>query len=649
MLKQYIHLLVVTFFLATGTVVAANNSSLQQQRKIFEQAKKALQTHQLTQYNKLYQQLNGYPLQPYLDYLYLHHRLDRVSVKKVNQFIQDNPNTFYAERLRSRWLDKLAAKKQWQTYIDVYQAPQSAARECHYVNALFQTGQQQRAYEAIPALWLVPRSQHKNCDPVFKFGKQKGLLTSELVKQRMFLALRDNQFSLAKFLAKTLPDKAAQIAWIDRWQKMHKAPDALLKQLPVANKPSQATVSLAHDTMQSREIIAHGIKRLARKSAEKAHQHWQRIQTDYHFSEQDLIDTQTYIARRAALSRKPYTLKLYQDLPNDPWRARAALWAQDWQATQDAILSLNSEEQQSTRWQYWLARSLEQLGDQTTALETYQQILNQRDYYSFLASDRLQQSYQMNHQPIAINEAELTQLLDMPSVQRLKEFYHLHMKLEARREGYSLKKQLTPYQLQLLATQTHQWGWHNQTIAVLGKARYWDAIDLRFPVLYEKELSQASKKTGIDTSWLMGIARQESAFNPIARSRVGALGLMQVMPKTGKLIAKIIKSPLRSSKDLLKPRKNIELGSAYLKHVYEMNQNNPVLATASYNAGPHRVKRWMPAHDLPADIWAENIPFNETRHYVQNVMAYAAIFDHQRKQPIKRVSDRMPVVKAIKP
>jgi soluble lytic murein transglycosylase len=57
----------------------------------------------------------------------------------------------------------------------------------------------------------------------------------------------------------------------------------------------------------------------------------------------------------------------------------------------------------------------------------------------------------------------------------------------------------------------------------------------------------------------------------------------------------------------------------------------------------------MPAHDLPADIWAENIPFNETRHYVQNVMAYAAIFDHQRKQPIKRVSDRMPVVKAIKP
>jgi soluble lytic murein transglycosylase len=159
----------------------------------------------------------------------------------------------------------------------------------------------------------------------------------------------------------------------------------------------------------------------------------------------------------------------------------------------------------------------------------------------------------------------------------------------------------------------------------------------------------AKKKTGIDTSWLMGIARQESAFNPIARSRVGALGLMQVMPKTGKLIAKIIKSPLRSSKDLLKPRKNIELGSAYLKHVYEMNQNNPVLATASYNAGPHRVKRWMPAHDLPADIWAENIPFNETRHYVQNVMAYAAIFDHQRKQPIKRVSDRMPVVKAIKP
>jgi soluble lytic murein transglycosylase len=215
------------------------------------------------------------------------------------------------------------------------------------------------------------------------------------------------------------------------------------------------------------------------------------------------------------------------------------------------------------------------------------------------------------------------------------------MQLEARRQLYHLMQTLSKDELMLLASITHEWKWHNQTIAILGKARYWDALDLRFPVLFEQDMLQASKTTGIDASWLLAIARQESAFNPSARSQVGAKGLMQIMPATGKLIAKLINKPLKHTAELLKPKRNIELGSAYLKHVYDENQQNLILATASYNAGPHRVKNWLPDQKIDADIWIENIPFNETRKYTRNVLAYSAIFDYQRNQPITRLSQTM--------
>jgi soluble lytic murein transglycosylase len=162
-------------------------------------------------------------------------------------------------------------------------------------------------------------------------------------------------------------------------------------------------------------------------------------------------------------------------------------------------------------------------------------------------------------------------------------------------------------------------------------------------------MKQAGQITGLNPSWLMAIARQESAFNPQARSHAGARGLMQLMPATGKLTAKLIKAPLKHTNELYQPDRNISLGSAYLRKMLDDNQSNPVLATASYNAGPHRVVKWLPNQTLEAPIWAENIPFNETRHYVQNVMTYAAIFDHQRNQTIKPLSQRMPAVQPKKP
>lgn len=631
-MKFTLFLVVFSFF--SNTAIA--NDQLKQQQVTFQFAKKALETNQISTFKKLNSQLQGYPLQPYLDYLYLRHRLSYTNEKAISQFLEQQQGTFYAKRLRNSWLNTLAHEKKWSSFLKQYQSPQSTARQCLRLQALINTGRQAEAIQDIPSLWLVPRSQHKNCDPAFKFWQGKGLLTDNLRWQRIMLAVHSNQFSLARYLAKSLKNPQQANRLISAWQQANDSPQAFLN-------------SKITDNWNNRDVIKHAIKRLSRKSTEDAHTTWGKLSQAYAFSEQDKLTVQRDIAKRAALRREDRTLEYFSDIPNEPWRVRAALWQQDWPAVHEAVLSLNLNEQQQPRWQYWLARSQAELGQQEEAINTYQALISKRDFYGFLSADRLQQTYQMNHNPIYSEQVELDSLLQRPPVARLQEFYALEMNLEARRQAYALKQQLSPRELQLLATLTHKWKWHHQTIALLGKAKYWDALNLRFPLVYNNPILLAAKKNGMDPSWLLGIARQESAFNPHARSHVGATGLMQLMPKTGKQIARLINKPLKNTSELLVPERNIQLGSAYLRRMYDKNQHNPVLATASYNAGPHRVARWLPKQTLPADIWIENIPFNETRRYTQSVLSYAAIFDYQRKQEITPLSTRMPAVHAKKP
>lgn len=617
--------------------LATNKAELAQQRTIFQQAKKALATHQIAQFNTLKNKLDNYPLQSYLDYLYLRHRFNVTDGKIISEFIQNNPNTFYADKLRNGWLTYLAESQQWSTFLKHLPSSASTSQQCSRLQALIKTGHAEQALADTPSLWLVGHSQNKKCDPAFKYWQNQGFLTDDLRWQRIQLALQENQFNLAMYLAKSFKANHPAHRSIQLWKKSHSQPRTLLKQLK--------TSSLNKDQDISRKIIKHAIERLSRKSTDQAYAYWQQIQGQYKFNEQDQISIQSTIANRAALNREQRTLEYFGDLANEEWRVRAALWQQDWKAVRKAVLSLNHEKQVTTRWQYWLGRSQAELGEQQTANQTFQNIIMQRDYYAFLAADKLGQPYQMNHRPIVYQKTEFETFSQLPAVTALGEFYNLGMQLEARRQAYKLKQSMNPRQLQLLATLTHKWQWHNQTIALLGKAKYWDALDLRFPIVYDMAILKASKKNGIDPSWLFGIARQESAFNPEARSPVGASGLMQLMPKTALLIAKLISKPLKSQSELLNPDRNIQLGSAYLRRMYDKNQQNPVLATASYNAGPHRISRWLPEKLLPADIWIENIPYNETRGYARSVLSYSAIFDYQRNKVIIPLSDRMPAVK----
>jgi soluble lytic murein transglycosylase len=632
---------------ATPIAQATDNAELLKQRQTFQEAFSALKAKQYPRYQDLLASLGGYPLQPYLEYRYLRLKLGSISPQAIETFLQAEDNTFYAQRLRTAWLDLLARQKRWKTFLAFYQAPQSAELQCEQLQAYLATGNKQAAFESAPNLWLVPHSQHKACDIVFQQWQQAGGLTEELRKARFKLAIDAEQFSIAEYLAKTSQDADVLLAQVSRWKGMQNNPLSLFKQLPAPADANRFT--LGNDTPETRAIIVYGFTRLARKDPDRAYQEWQRLKDHYAFSSGEVTTIRQVMGLWAALNRASTALTYFGEPSGHEWHARAALWQQDWSTLQKVIASMPDDLKQSHRWQYWLARSHEALGESASAQQIYQGIQADRDYYAFLASDRLQQPYTMKHRPLQFDAAELDAFKQRADIKRMYEFYIQDMQLEAKREYYFLSQTAPAEDLQKLAILTYQWGWHPQTIAILGKAQYWDAVNLRFPVLFLDDMQRAGLQQGLNFSWLMAIARQESAFNPSARSHAGARGLMQLMPATGRLTAKIIQQPLKHVNELYQPQTNITLGSAYLKQMLDDNQGNPVLATAAYNAGPHRVARWLPPQALDATIWAENIPFNETRHYVQNVMSYAAIFDHQRNESIKPLTERMPPVQPDKP
>ena len=644
MTTQRLCLFIIGLLLSISSAFAEPTALLKKERQLFQQASDALSAKNIPRFQQLRGQLDHYALAPYLDYLYLLQRLDKTSAKTIQAFLNEQNDTFYAERLRTAWLHKLAKEKRWKDYVTFYQAPQSDELTCYYLQALIHTGKQQQAFAATKEMWLVPKSQHAACDPVFARWDKAGHLSEDLRQQRLLLALRAQQFSLASYLAKHSRAAATNSQLVTSWQAMHNNPSLQLKRVIDGGEKALgvADAALAH------EIVLYGFSRLANRSPIQAYSRWQSITKKVDFSADEITQIRSDIGLWAALNRDENSLRYFGDIAGGEWHIRAALWQQDWETAIRVIKQLSPEERNTPRWQYWLGRSLIALGNKKQGEITLNGILGQRDYYSFLAADLLNKPYQMNNHPIPASADELTAFQQQPAIQRLFEFYQQDMMLEANRTAYYLQQTRSARDLQLAAILAHEWGWHNQAIALLGKAQYWDDVDIRFPVIYDKTLTAAGKTNKIDASWLLAIARQESAFNSNAQSHVGAMGLMQLMPETARMIAKQINYTLTNLSELYQPQTNITLGSAYLRHVYEDNQHNPVLATAAYNAGPHRVNRWLPKKKLDADIWAENIPFQETRSYVQNVMTYAAIFDSQRQLTVKPISQRMPAIQPKK-
>jgi len=223
-------------------------------------------------------------------------------------------------------------------------------------------------------------------------------------------------------------------------------------------------------------------------------------------------------------------------------------------------------------------------------------------------------------------------VMQLPVIARIDELHYHGEHMQAQSEWYKLLQDTVDraqqQDLALLATQK---GWYRMAIDAATRAQAWDALDQRFPTAYQDVFTRQAATWRVPSTELMAIARRESAFFPEAQSPVGARGLMQIMPATGRVVAASLQQR-HSEADLFNVEHNVLLGSAYYRQLLDRFGDNRVFALAAYNAGPHRVDRWrnQSAKGLPVEFWVETIPYQETRNYVQAVLSYNVVFQYMQ-------------------
>ncbi len=624
---------------ASSTSIAANASEDEtQQRQNYLDARKSLKRGQLTKFRRQLKGLGDYPLTPYLQYKELKRRLHRLPHGDIHAFLSNQADSYLAERLQSEWLTLLAGHHAWKSYREFYERYPSAkihksvSHQCFYLQAQLKqknTPPPPDLYQQIETLWNVGHFQPNACGPLFKQWAKAGYRTNDLLWQRHQLALKANKQPLARYVRKKMTGALKQQALL--LAKLHRQP-ALIKQHQ----------RFSTDSERQRATILHGLQRLARKDSQSALEQWYYYRRHYNFSPEQQRALEGRLVERLS---KHNHYELIAQLPSrrdNPGNfnrriaeplIRDALRRQDWGQAYHWLQMLPPELRQHKRWLYWRARVVDQLQVEDPTFPTpnqiYQILAQQRGFYGFLAAGHLGTEYQLEDQTSPQVRETLNTLEQQPAVQRIKELLAINHRLSAQREWRHLIARLPADQLVPVSQIAHSWGWYSNSIQTLISAKQWNEIQLRFPLGYRQYMADAASDTQIDTSLLYAIARQESAFRADAKSPAGALGLMQLMPRTARYTARRNGLHYRQ-RDLLKPQKNITLGSRYLQQLLKQFNGNPVLATAAYNAGPRRVKQWLADdHEIPHDIWIETIPFSETRNYVQNVLAFSVIYSYR--------------------
>jgi len=609
-----------------------------QQRTRFLAAKNALKQGDARRFLQNAATLQDYPLYPYLVYWHLRDNLDEQSNASIQAFLDGNADTPLAPLLRGAWLRHLAATGRWQDYLAFYQGSNSAELQCYAHFAELQSGDQAAAWAGARPLWLVGYSQHEACDPLFAAWEKAGGITPELRGQRIELALARGNTGLAGYLAKSLDEEGRH--WVTLWRQVDNRPER------IRDEPA-----LQEDNKQSRRIVMHGLERLAERDPVIAATLWPTLAEHYAFTPAQRRQLEQSVAFNFAFDGDSRALDWFSKLPRQNlsaseagWAVRTALRQGNWKGALGWLGKVPDTERHSEQWRYWLARAHEALGDGQQAASLYKALSRQRSYYGFLAADRVDSPYNLEHEPLEVSDEAIAKLQQKPALIRARELYHLTLVREARREWDYAVSRMNQQERLAAGKLADQWKWYDRALLTLAQAGHFDDLNIRFPLAYHEAVMREAKLRGLDPAWVYAVARQESAFIEDVQSAAGALGLMQLMPGTGRTIARQLNTDIDRSA-LLEPETNIRFGSYYLQQVLNRFDSNPVLATAAYNAGPQRIEQWTPKQgSLDADIWVDTMPFHETRQYVRRVMAYSVFYDQRLERPIKRMIQRMPAV-----
>ncbi len=590
------------------------------------------------------------PLAMWPDYWELTHRIGEVQQAEVNEFAARWPGTYVEDRFRNDWLLELGKRRDWANFAAEYpRFRMNDDREVACYALLVEQRAGKDVRDAALAAWLAQREADDGC----------------------------------ALLAATLTD-AKQFSAADAWRKARLAIDAgkpraarqaaALVSVAAANAVGELSESPARYLARNAsaadrnaaELATLALLRMAYTDADAAsaqlNERWDRAlppdlaawawASTGKQAAQKLQPDAADAFQRASMRASKSGREVEWSDETLAWKVRAALRADNgrarWQQVMQGINAMSPGEQRDPAWVYWKARALNAIAADSQdgesmrklAREQMAGIAGQLHFYAALAAEHLGQPLFLPLRPQPLTPAERDAAARHPGLVRALQLVAIGLRGEGVREwNYSIRGMADRELLAAaqLACDREVW---DRCINTSDRTR--DEIDMaqRFPMPFRKDVVAKAGEIGLDPAYVYGLIRQESRFIMDARSSVGASGLMQIMPATARWTAK--KIGLNYSADLITDRDvNLRLGTSYLKLVLDDFGGSQALAAAAYNAGPGRSRKWRDGPALEAAVWAENVPFAETRDYVKKVLSNATYYSAQLGVPAPSLKARL--------
>ncbi len=584
----------------------------------FLAAREAYRSGDIAQLSVYAERLKTSVLLPYVQYWALSKRLKDASADEIRDFIGRNTDSALSDRLRGDWLRLLGQNQDWVTYRNEFPllVKTDSSLQCYAVRARLAAGEMLALKDGV-ALWLAGKDLPTACAPLFSQLIADNLISDDDIWQRIRLALGAGNPTLAKALITYLP--AAQRPATRLLDRATGAPESLLN-----------SRVLVLDQRKDRELALYAISRMARKDAQNAADLWQGISARFTLPEQHYLWGQ--IGLFGARQHLPTALTWFERATpvgmNDEllgWKVRTALRLGNWSAVLSGIDAMSPAVRNEPAWRYWLARAYKQQGKLVQANTLLAPLSLEHDFYGQLAEEELGPALGAPAVNFKVSSDEVASMARVVDIQRALMLYKLDLRFDANTEWNWATRNYDDRRLLAAAELARQNNWIDRAINTANRTRQLHDFDLRFLAPYRDTAKIYAKQYGLDEAWVYGLMRQESRFVSQAKSGVGASGLMQIMPATARWIATKLGLKHFQAGTIHDLDTNMQFGMYYLKTIQQGLDDSAVLATAAYNAGPGRARRWRGDSTMEGAIYAESIPFSETRDYVKKVM-YNAVY-----------------------
>lgn len=578
--------------------------------------------------------LRSYILYPYLQQARIRRALAtetnlQAIDRQAEAFLREHDRDIVTHDLRREWYASLAKRHEWERLLANYRDMNDATLQCYFLTARVMLKRFDDLQRDVVAAWSSAPQSQRACETPFEWLREQGALTPILIEARARLALRNGNAAFARQLMASLPKE--QAAPLETWAALIERPrSAIDAAIASPDKPIEA------------DALFDGWTRLVRADQSAAITRYRRLAEARAMPPHVASRYALELALALSWSRRDEALDFFQrvrptelDERGHEWYARAALWAQRWRLAETVIDKMPEALRSQARWRYWQARVAERRGHRHQAREQYARLLGDDNFYAALAAARLDQPYTPHPKAFPIDSTRAAAIAQLPEFARAHEL-RLMDAIELKsyaydewRKGYgTLKADARVHAIGLASS----WGWHDQAILTASDQRLFDDYRLLYPRPFDPEVRAAAELTKVPETLIYAVLRQESIYRSDAKSSASAHGVMQLLPETATITARRwpqISRSVPDTKNLFDPATNIYIGTAKLRDMLNRFDDKVAVALAAYNAGPGAAQRWLPDNRMDVDIWIENIPYNETRTYVQRIHWHSVVFEWQ--------------------